>query len=239
MIKVVTSEERHTSYKGPIHSELSFSFSDYDDPSNAHFGCLLALNDNTVAPSEGIKAHPHHDLEIVTYVVSGTLRHWDDLGNHTDLEAGCLQVMSAGTGISHSESNPSEQAPVRFIQMWFLPSKRDLQPSWDSHFYSLDERMGDLKPLVSGKDIKNGLKVNQDINIYMPVLKSGIEMKAPVHKDRHSHLFLLSGHVDLHFESRKLSLNPGDAARIKNIEDLIVRSTGSGEAAEMIFIDLP
>ncbi|GGH38931.1 pirin family protein [Paenibacillus segetis] len=239
MIKVVTSEERHTSNKGPIHSELSFSFSDYDDPSNAHFGCLLALNDNTVAPGEGIKVHPHHDLEIVTYVVSGTLRHWDDLGNHTNLEAGCLQVMSAGTGISHSESNPAKQTPARFIQMWFLPSQRDLQPSWASRFYSLDERMDDLKPLVSGKGFEGGLRVNQDINLFVPVLRSGAELIAPVSKHRRSHLFLLSGHIDLHFESRKLSLNPGDAARIKNTEDLIIRSTGSDEAAEMMFIDLP
>lgn len=142
MIKVVTSEERHTSYKGPIHSELSFSFSDYDDPSNAHFGCLLALNDNVVAPGEGINAHSHHDLEIVTYIVSGTLRHWDDTGNTKDLETGSLQIMSAGIGISHSENNPSEQYPLRFIQMWFLPSQRDLLPAWDSRYYTQEERMG-------------------------------------------------------------------------------------------------
>ncbi|MEK4512731.1 pirin family protein [Paenibacillus anaericanus] len=239
MIKVVASEERHTSCKGPIHSELSFSFSDYDDPSNTHFGCLLALNDNIVAPGEGIKAHPHHDLEIVTYVVSGTLRHGDDRGNTQDLETGSLQVMSAGTGISHSESNPSEHHPVRFIQMWFLPSQRDLLPAWDSRSYSQEERMGELKPLVSGKVNDNSLRLNQDINIYVPILESGKELNIAGCGKRRTHLFLLSGHVDLHAETQKFSLNPGDTARIKNTDDLIIRSTGSGESAEIIIIDLP
>ena len=98
MIKIVTSVERHTSEKGWIHSEFSFSFADYDDPSNSHFGCLLALNDNQLQPQEGFKKHPHHDLEIVSLVISGTLQHEDDLGNQHVLEAGTVQVMSAGTG---------------------------------------------------------------------------------------------------------------------------------------------
>lgn len=148
MIKVVTAEERHTSDKGAIHSEFSFSFADYDDPSNAHFGCLLALNDNVVQPGQGLAPHPHHDLEIVTYVVSGTLRHEDDLGNRQDLAAGSVQVMSAGAGIRHAESNPSPTEPVRFIQMWFLPVQRNLRPAWDSRWFPWQEREGLLKPVI-------------------------------------------------------------------------------------------
>ncbi|MFD3262032.1 pirin family protein [Paenibacillus lentus] len=239
MIKVVTAEERHTSDKGAIHSEFSFSFSDYDDPSNAHFGCLLALNDNVVQPGQGLAPHPHHDLEIVTYVVSGTLRHEDDLGNTQDLTAGSVQVMSAGAGIRHSESNPSVTEPVRFIQMWFLPAERNLKPAWDSRWFPWQEREGLLKPIVASGPHVDCLPINQDVQLFIPKLMTGEELSIPSRGERRTHLFMLSGHIDLQCGKQKFPLRPGDAARIRNAEELTVRSTGSGEAAEFILIDLP
>ncbi|WP_110931376.1 pirin family protein [Paenibacillus bouchesdurhonensis] len=239
MIKVVTAEERHTSDKGAIHSEFSFSFSDYDDPSNAHFGCLLALNDNVVQPGQGLAPHPHHDLEIVTYVVSGTLRHEDDLGNKQDLAAGSVQVMSAGEGIRHSESNPSDTERVRFIQMWFLPAERNLKPAWASGWFPWQEREGGLKPLVAQQPPNGGLRINQDVQLFIPKLNTGEKLPIPSRGERRTHLFMLSGHIDLYCGKQKFSLRPGDAARIRNAEELTVRSTASDGAAEFILIDLP
>ncbi|AZK46176.1 pirin family protein [Paenibacillus lentus] len=239
MIKVVTAEERHTSDKGAVHSEFSFSFSDYDDPSNAHFGCLLALNDNVVQPGQGLASHPHHDLEIVTYVVSGTLRHEDDLGNKRDLAAGSVQVISAGEGIRHSESNPSDTEPVRFIQMWFLPAQRNLKPDWSSGWFPWQDRRGCLKPLVAPLPLKGGLRINQDVQLYIPTLDTAEELTVPSGDGRRKHLFMLSGHIDLHCGQQKFALRPGDAARIRNAEELTVRGTGSDGAAEFILIDLP
>lgn len=135
MIKIITSAERHTSNREWIHSEFSFSFADYDDPSNAHFGALLAHNDNELKPKQGMEEHPHHDLEIITYVISGVLNHQDDLGNHAELQAGSVQVMSAGTGINHSETNSSEADNVRFLQMWLLPDRPGVAPAWDAKFF--------------------------------------------------------------------------------------------------------
>ncbi|GAA0137335.1 quercetin 2,3-dioxygenase [Paenibacillus sp. YSY-4.3] len=239
MIKVVTAEERHTSDKGAIHSEFSFSFADYDDPSNAHFGCLLALNDNIVQPGQGLAPHPHHDLEIVTYVVSGTLRHEDDLGNTQDLTAGSVQVMSAGAGIRHSESNPSPTEPVRFIQMWFLPAKRNLKPAWASRWFPWQEREGLLNPVIEPEEGGGSLRINQDVRLFIPRLQTGEELAIPFSRERRTHVFILSGHIDLHCGKQKFSLRPGDAARVRNAEELTVCSTGSDEAAEFILIDLP
>ncbi|WHX48422.1 pirin family protein [Paenibacillus woosongensis] len=239
MIKVVTAEERHTSDKGAIHSEFSFSFADYDDPSNAHFGCLLALNDNVVQPGQGLAPHPHHDLEIVTYVVSGTLRHEDDLGNRQDLAAGSVQVMSAGAGIRHAESNPSPTEPVRFIQMWFLPVQRNLRPAWDSRWFPWQEREGLLKPVIEPGGSGGSLRMNQDVRLFIPNLQTGEELVIPFGRERRTHLFMLAGHIDLYCGKQKFPLRPGDAARIRNAEELSVCSTGSEEAAEFILIDLP
>lgn len=241
MIKVVTSEERHTSDRGWIHSEFSFSFADYDDPSNAHFGCLLAHNDNTLMPQEGFKRHPHHDLEIVSYVISGRLKHTDSMGTEQILEPGTVQVMSAGTGVEHSETNPSEDEPVRFLQMWFLPSQRMLKPSYTNRQFDPQEQLNRLCPVVSGQRVEGAegaLPIAQDVTCYLTQLESGKKIMYPQHEDRRTHLFLISGHVDITCADGNFNLKPGDAARIRKSCDLQITSTGS-EAAEFVLVDLP
>ncbi|WP_416294040.1 pirin family protein [Paenibacillus illinoisensis] len=241
MIKVVTSEERHTSDRGWIHSEFSFSFADYDDPSNAHFGCLLAHNDNTLMPQEGFKRHPHHDLEIVSYVISGRLKHTDSMGTEQILEPGTVQVMSAGTGVEHSETNPSEDEPVRFLQMWFLPSQRMLKPSYTNRQFDPQEQLNRLCPVVSGQGVEGAegaLPIAQDVTCYLTQLESGKKIMYPQHEDRRTHLFLISGHVDITCADGNFNLKPGDAARIRKSCDLQITSTGS-EAAEFVLVDLP
>lgn len=241
MIKVVTSEERHTSDRGWIHCEFSFSFADYDDPSNAHFGCLLAHNDNTLMPQEGFKRHPHHDLEIVSYVISGRLKHTDSMGTEQILEPGTVQVMSAGTGVEHSETNPSEDEPVRFLQMWFLPSQRMLKPSYTNRQFDPQEQLNRLCPVVSGQGVEGAegaLPIAQDVTCYLTQLESGKKIMYPQHEDRRTHLFLISGHVDITCADGNFHLKPGDAARIRKSCDLQITSTGS-EAAEFVLVDLP
>lgn len=241
MIKVVTSEERHTSDRGWIHSEFSFSFADYDDPSNAHFGCLLAHNDNTLMPQEGFKKHPHHDLELVSYVISGTLKHTDSMGTEQLLEPGTVQVMSAGTGVEHSETNPSADEPVRFLQMWFLPSERMLKPSYTNRRIEPQEYLNRLCPIVSGQGgegSEGALPISQDVTCYLSHLESGKKLMYPQHEDRRTHLFLISGHVEIHCSDGNFNLKPGDAARIRKSCDLQITSTDS-EPAEFVLVDLP
>ncbi|MGC5776125.1 pirin family protein [Paenibacillus pabuli] len=241
MIKVVTSEERHTSDRGWIHSEFSFSFADYDDPSNAHFGCLLAHNDNTLMPQEGFKRHPHHDLEIVSYVISGTLKHTDSMGTEQLLEPGTVQVMSAGTGVEHSETNPSEEEPVRFLQMWFLPSQRMLKPSYTHRRVEGQDHLNRLCPIVSGQEgeaSEGALPISQDVTCYLSQLESGKKLMYPQHEDRRTHLFLMSGHIEIVCSDGSFNLKPGDAARIRKSCDLQITATGS-EPAEFVLVDLP
>ncbi|MGF7048340.1 redox-sensitive bicupin YhaK (pirin superfamily) [Paenibacillus sp. DS2015] len=245
MIKVVTSAERHTSERGWIHSEFSFSFADYDDPSNAHFGCLLAHNDNQLNAEEGFKKHPHHDLEIVSYVISGTLQHEDDLGNKHLLEAGTVQVLSAGTGVNHSETNPSTTEPVRFLQMWFLPTSPQLESAWEYRTFSKEMRMNQCQPVVVGRGSSalNGstdpLHIHQDIAIYLPYLETGKEIIFPQREDRRTHLYLISGHLEIGCDDGTFHLEPGDAARIHRSCDLRIKGSSSEGISEFILVDLP
>ncbi|AJS60134.1 pirin family protein [Paenibacillus sp. IHBB 10380] len=244
MIKVVTSAERHTSERGWIHSEFSFSFADYDDPSNAHFGCLLAHNDNQLNATEGFKKHPHHDLEIVSYVISGTLLHEDDLGNKYLLDAGTVQVMSAGTGVNHSESNPSMTEPVRFLQMWFLPTSSNLQSTWEHQRFPTEMRRNQLQPVVVGHGTTSSgsqtpLHIHQDVSIYLPYLETGKEIIFPQKEERRTHLFLISGHLEISCDDGTFHLEPGDAARIHHSCDLRIKGSSCEGISEFILIDLP
>ncbi|UQZ33525.1 pirin family protein [Paenibacillus sp. PK3_47] len=239
MIKVVTAAERHTSNKEWIHSEFSFSFADYDDPSNAHFGALLAHNDNELKPQQGMPEHPHHDLEIITYVVSGILRHHDDLGNQADLQEGTVQVISAGTGITHSETNPADSGNVRFLQIWLLPSAPGLEPKWDAKHFPAEFRTNTLLPVVSGTGEDGALKVNENANIYLSLLDTDRELHYPQREDRRTHIFLVSGNVEISCSEGNFQLQSGDAARVRKSCDLTIKGTSSEGQAEIVLIDLP
>ncbi|WP_233184769.1 pirin family protein [Paenibacillus sonchi] len=239
MIKVITSAERHTSNREWIHSEFSFSFADYDDPSNAHFGALLAHNDNELSPGQGMHEHPHHDLEIITYVVSGVLKHQDDLGNHAELQGGSVQVMSAGTGINHSETNPSDSEHARFLQIWLLPDQPGRQPKWDAKFYPAEHKTNTLLPVASGKGEEGALEINENVTVYLSSLERSRELKYQQREDRRTHIYLISGHLEIACSDGVFQLEPGDAARIRKSCDLHLKGTGSDSNAEFILIDLP
>lgn len=239
MIKVVTSAERHTSNREWIHSEFSFSFADYDDPSNAHFGALLAHNDNELKPEQGMHEHPHHDLEILTYVISGVLRHQDNMGNYAELQAGSVQLMSAGTGINHSETNPSSSENVRFLQIWLLPNRPDLTPKWDAKFYPPEVKSNRLLPVASGTGAEGALEVNEDVTIYLSLLETNRVLNYSSGENRRTHIYLIRGNVEISCAEGVFQLQAGDAARIRKSCDLTIKGTGSEEAAEFVVIDLP
>ncbi|URJ50315.1 pirin family protein [Paenibacillus polymyxa] len=239
MIKIVTSAERHTSNKGWIHSEFSFSFADYEDPSNAHFGCMLAHNDNELEPQQGFKRHPHHDLEIVTYVIEGQLHHSDSLGHEQDLKSGSIQVLSAGTGIEHEERNTGDERPVRFLQMWFLPESPGIQPSYQVQRFKHSERLNRLQPVVSGSEVEGALSIAQDINLYLSRLEKGQQLEYPQQEERRTHIYVVNGHVEVTCQDGDFQLGPGDAARIQKSCNLKIRATGNEDISELVFVDLP
>ncbi|MEF2969271.1 pirin family protein [Paenibacillus sp. M1] len=239
MIKVVTSEERHTARSGPLRSEFSFSFAEYVDPGNAHFGCLLALNDHMLAPGRKLTPHHHRDLEIVTYVISGTMGYSGEAGRTEILKEGAFQTLSAGSGIEHGEFNPSPDEPVRYLQLWFLPDRKNLPPSCHSRNHSRRERTGALHPVVTSAAAGegDGLQIHQEVKLFVPVLADDKEIVVPSEK-RRQHLFQISGHTEFRSGDQHFPLGPGDAARIQSGHDLVIRKTGE-EPAELMIIDMP
>ena len=156
-----------------LDSYHTFSFGEFQDPNRMGFRALRVINDDRVAPSGGFGIHAHRDMEILTYVLEGELAHKDSLGNGATMRPGDVQIMSAGTGIQHSEFNASQSHPVHFLQIWMLPDTQDLTPRYEQLHFDLAQKQGKLK-LVASKDGRDGsVTIHQEINLYASVLSSG------------------------------------------------------------------
>src|SRR3954470_15502075 len=167
------SEERGRANFGWLDSKHSFSFGHYHDAKNMGFGPLRVINDDRVAPGGGFPTHPHSDMEIISYVLEGALEHKDSLGTGSVIRPGDVQRMSAGTGIRHSEFNASETKPVHFLQIWIIPERRGLAPSYDQKAFADDEKRGKLR-LVGSRDGRNGsVIIHRDVDLYASLLSAG------------------------------------------------------------------
>ncbi len=164
---VWNAESRGRTSTDWLESRHSFSFGHYQDVSRVHHGCLRVLNEDWVQPESGFAPHPHKDMEIVTYVVSGQLQHQDSMGNGSIIEAGCFQRMSAGTGIKHSEFNPSTEETVHLLQIWFLPSEAGLPPSYEEQAITEIARDNQLALMLSPQGREGSMRINQDVDIYV------------------------------------------------------------------------
>ncbi|MDO7907829.1 pirin family protein [Paenibacillus sp. JX-17] len=244
MIKVITSEQRKTDERRGMHSELSFSYGNLDDPHNAHFGCCLLHNDNIMNPGEEQEEQLHHDLELVSYVYSGRLQHYDSLGHVQILEPGSVQVLTAGSGIRHREYNASQQEDVRYIQMWFLPRTRDTEPAYNYRSFTEEERLNVLLPVIlsGGAGVQEGgLRMDQEVDLYVSRLDEDKQLE---YRSRHSgqrrlHLFVLEGSLEISCEEGTLQLNTGDAARIQTSSKLKILSQGHQGPTEWMLTDMP
>ena len=232
MITVIKSEERHHRDMGWLSTYWHFSFDDYHDPDNTNWGALRVFNDDIIQPGQGFGAHPHRDMEIVTYVLEGELEHRDNQGNTGVVRPGEIQVMSAGTGIVHSEYNHSTEHPVHLLQLWILPRTKGLAPRWEQRRFSRGDRNGKLLPVVSGGAIPETLTIDQDAMIYVSALPTGQGVTHKSQSDRSAYLFVIAGSLALN----GTLLAAGDQARIAHEPELTLRAT---EEAEMILLDLP
>ena len=226
------SEHRGHANFGWLDTHWHFSFDSYYDPANTNWGALRVFNDDTVQPSQGFGTHPHRDMEIVTYVLSGQLEHQDSNGNRGVLEPGEVQVMSAGTGILHSEYNHSKQNPVHFIQLWILPRTRGSKPRWEQRRFMREERAGKLLPVVSSGELKGSLAIDQDAQIYISSLEAGRQVVHTSKLHRKAYLFVTEGSVSVNGNA----LAAGDQARIADERELQIQAD---QNAELILLDLP
>ncbi len=216
---------------GWLDSWHTFSFSSFQDPNRMGFRSLRVINDDKVIPSAGFGTHGHRDMEILTYVLDGELAHKDSLDTGSTIRPGDVQIMSAGTGIQHSEFNNSATEPVHLLQIWMLPDRQNIAPRYDQRNFSLEEKQGKLL-LVGSKDGREGsVVIHQDINLYVSVLSAGDEIKFEVPQDRFAWIQVARGLVTLNGQS----LRAGDGVQI-NSPELLELTTES--MAEILLFDL-
>ena len=172
MYKLRLREDRGKTLTDWLKSAHTFSFAQYFDPFNMGFSDLRVINDDIIAPSSGFEQHPHSNMEIITVILEGVLEHRDSEGNETFLRSGDVQAMSAGTGIMHSEFNPSVSERSHILQIWILPNRKNLRPEYKQKFFVEDEMKNELKLIVSKDGRKESLKIHQDASIYRSLLEA-------------------------------------------------------------------
>lgn len=209
-----------------------FSFDRYYDPGNMMFGPLRVFNHDTVQAGAGFPTHPHREMEIITYVLEGVLQHKDSTGGRGLIQAGEVQRMTAGTGVAHSEHNPSESEELRLLQMWVLPEREGLTPSYEQKQFTTEQRTGVLLPIASGQDAPGTVKVHQDVTFYVSRLRAGDRVAHELRPGRRAFVYLIDGEVTVNGEP----LRGGDQARITAGGALEI--AGRSES-ELILIDLP
>ncbi|MGO9171373.1 MAG: pirin family protein [Rhodomicrobium sp.] len=229
MIEIRKSEDRGRTQTGWLDSRHSFSFGHYYDPAHMGFGPLRVVNEDRVAPGEGFPRHAHDNMEIISYVLEGALEHRDSLGTGSVIRAGDVQRMSAGTGIEHSEFNPSKTEPVHFLQIWIRPEAFGIQPGYEQKSFS---RWQDGLNLVASRNGREGsVTVHQDADLYVARLRKAEQVSHPLGAGRIAWLQIargacaLGGHV----------LNAGDGAALKDEAAIAVLA---GEDAEILLFDM-
>jgi redox-sensitive bicupin YhaK (pirin superfamily) len=229
MITVRQHNERGGGDYGWLNTKHTFSFSDYWDPRWMGFRSLRVINEDYVAPAGGFPTHPHSDMEIITYVLEGKLEHNDSLGTGSVILPGDGQRMTAGKGIRHSEFNPSKTEQVHLYQIWILPEKKGLEPSYEQKSFPAEEKQGKLR-LIASPDAKEGsVKINQDARLYVTLLKPGEEVTYTFGKNRHGWLQVAKGSVELNGQT----LRQGDGAAISDESKLSIK--GAKESEVLLF----
>lgn len=233
MLTIYPAEIRYTSDHGWLKTSHSFSFADYYDPANMGFGPMRVLNDDIVQPSKGFGRHPHREMEIVSIVLKGQLEHTDSTGSTEIIRSGDVQRMSAGTGVIHSEMNPSPTEEVNFLQLWFEPEERGLTPSYEQVSYNKSELKDQLRPIVSKEFGDNVAHIHQDMTIYLSELTAGGSLDFEGSPSRNVFLFVIEGDIRVEHEH---IMHTRDSARISELASLRIESdTG----AFFMLIDLP
>jgi quercetin 2,3-dioxygenase len=219
------SEERGRADFGWLDSRHTFSFGDYQDPRFMGFGPLRVINEDRVAPGAGFGKHSHHDMEILSWVLAGTLEHKDSLGTGALIRPGELQRMTAGTGVTHSEFNGSKTDPVHFLQIWLLPELRGLEPGYEQRSFSVAE-LQDRWRLIAARNGRDGaVKVHQDVDLYAARVSADTELVHKPAPGRRLWLQVARGRVEVDGEP----LAGGDAMSWVDATEIVVRARGPGE----------
>lgn len=192
MIKIINHKQMGKSERGWLHSIFHFSFAEYYNPKNIHFGVIRVINDDIIDAQSGFPTHPHQNMEIISYVVEGTLSHQDSMGNMKELTRGQVQYMSAGKGVTHSEYNLKDD-PLRILQIWILPDKEGYEPNYGDYNFNWDERVGKWLEIVSSTKGDAPIKIHQDINVFVTELDKGESISYKLEEGRQAYLVQIEG----------------------------------------------
>jgi hypothetical protein len=233
MITIRPAAQRGHANHGWLDTYFSFSFSNYYDPKHMGFRDLRVINEDWISAHKGFGAHPHQDMEIITYIVEGELSHRDSTGTEASIKRDDVQRMSAGTGVVHSEYNNSD-APVHLLQIWIMPEADGLKPSYEDRTFSQAEKKDQLR-LIASRDGRNGsTRINQDASVYASLLDSGKNLELDLTDRRHAWVQLVSGELDVNGKR----LKKGDGAAVSDESKLTLAGVSGNGVAEFLLFDL-
>lgn len=232
MITIRKSQERGHANHGWLDSYHSFSFAEYHDPAHMQYSVLRVINEDVVVGGGGFGEHPHRDMEIITYILSGKLRHQDSMGNSSVIGVGDVQRMTAGTGVRHSEFNASSNEPVHLLQIWIVPAENGLPPSYEEKYFSIEQKENQWCLIVSPNGDKGSVTIYQDVRVYATNLAQDNTLEISLKQKRCAYCQVARGEVTLDGQT----LIAGDAAMLE--EENQFKLTASKDA-ELILFDLP
>ena len=231
MITRRPAEERGRTRTNWLDGRHTFSFNRYYDPRWAGFRALLVINEDRVAPAAGFPPHSHGDMEIITYIIEGALEHKDSMGNTSVIRPGEVQRMSAGTGVTHSEFNPSTDEPTHLLQIWITPEREGIQPSYEQREFPSEESRGHLRLIASHAGRDGSVTVHQDVEVYGASLREGEEVVQELRGGRHAWVQVVRGFIKLN----DVELKAGDGAAVSEERRLVIRAV---EPSEILLFDL-
>jgi len=228
MLAIRPSEERGTNKLSWLDTKFTFSFDQYYDPKHVHFRSLRVLNEDVVAAGQGFGMHPHQDMEILTWIIEGALQHKDSMGTTAVIRPGELQHMTAGTGVLHSEFNPSSKEPVHLLQIWIMPERRGLKPAYEQLAFS-DADLRNKLHHVAGPDAP--VTIRQDANLYIGRLDAGVKVAQKIDSGRHAWIQVARGSVIVNANA----LKAGDGVAVSNESKVEIEAK---DASEVLVFDL-
>ena len=225
MLEIIRSDTRGGADHGWLRAKHTFSFAEYYNPERIQFGPLRVINEDRIAPAQGFGTHPHRDMEIVTYPISGAIEHKDSMGNGTIIRAGEVQRMTAGTGVLHSEFNHSKDAELHLLQIWMLPEQQGLEPGYEQLAFTREQKLNQLR-LIASRDGRDGsITVHQKVDLYASVLEAGHSVEQRTNSSRLLFLQLIEGELAVNGES----VFAGDGVQLEGIESLHINAKSDAE----------
>jgi redox-sensitive bicupin YhaK (pirin superfamily) len=231
MLEIRRAEHRGQASFGWLNSRHTFSFGGFYDPQQVGFSDLLVINDDRVSPGRGFDTHGHRDMEIFSYVLDGGLQHRDSMGTGSVIRPGDVQMMSAGTGVMHSEFNASREEPVHFLQIWIVPDRKGVTPRYQQQHFAPEDMRGRMRLIISADGADGSMSVYQDVRVFAGLFDREERQVVTLPANRYAYVHVARGSIEVNGEP----LQEGDGARLRAVREL---AFAKGRAAEVLLFDL-